>query len=388
MITAVTVVDVDTHWETADFAPGQHPLEPWRDRFPDDGAERLAHGIAGDLLVALPPDRRPDARTLLPALVRLAEERGGPVLLHPQHDSTSGERVAWMDRVGIDHCLVNPGGYWQMLEFLGADRPAGVTRCNDFLAEQLADHADRLHGVAVVDFTDLSWAAGELARARERGHRAFFLYTVAGRPPGAVPPGHPDWDVVWSAAVDLGMIASIHVGNTATDFTGWADIGWDLPGGAGVGGLTRLANTQRIHAAQNLLVSMLYGGVFHRHPDLTVVLEEMKVGWIPSFVAACERQSLPSPGLGDWPFPVSGGEMLRRNVKFTPLPGFGDVEALDVVAALPEMALFSSDYPHFEGNADPINLYGAALDDLDPALRDRFLGGNAVEVFARTGDPL
>jgi predicted TIM-barrel fold metal-dependent hydrolase len=388
MITAVTVVDVDTHWETADFAPGEHPLEPWRDRFPGDGAERLAHGIAGDLLAALPTDRRPDARTLLPTLVRLAEERGGPVLLHPQHDSTSGERVAWMDRVGIDHCLVNPGGYWQMLEFLGADRPAGVTRCNDFLAEQLADHADRLHGVAVVDFTDLSWAAAELARARERGHRAFFLYTVAGRPPGAVPPGHPDWDVVWSAAVDLGMIASIHVGNTATDFTGWADIGWDLPGGAGVGGLTRLANTQRIHAAQNLLVSMLYGGVFHRHPDLTVVLEEMKVGWIPSFVAACERQALPSPGLGDWPFPVSGGEMLRRNVKFTPLPGFGDVEALDVLAALPEMALFSSDYPHFEGNADPINLYGEALDDLDPALRDRFLGGNAVEVFARTGDPL
>ena len=52
------------------------------------------------------------------------------------------------------------------------------------------------------------------------------------------------------------------------------------------------------------------------------------------------------------------------------------------------MALFSSDYPHFEGNADPINLYGDALDGLGPDLRDRFLGGNATEVFARTGDPL
>jgi predicted TIM-barrel fold metal-dependent hydrolase len=80
--------------------------------------------------------------------------------------------------------------------------------------------------------------------------------------------------------------------------------------------------------------------------------------------------------------------MLRRNVKFTPLPGFGDVEAIDVVTRLPEMALFSSDYPHFEGNADPINLYGDALDQLGPALRDQFLGTNALEVFARTGDPL
>jgi hypothetical protein len=114
----------------------------------------------------------------------------------------------------------------------------------------------------------------------------------------------------------------------------------------------------------------------------------MKVGWIPSFVAMCERQSLPSPGLGDWPFDVSGGEMLRRNVKFTPLPGFGDVEAVDVIAALPEMALFSSDYPHQEGNADPINVYGGALDALDAEVRDAFLGANAAEVFARTGSPL
>lgn len=383
----MTVIDVDTHWESVGGGTAGHPLEPWCGSFPE-GIEALAHGIAGDLLRALPPDRRPDGHTLLPTLVRMAEAQGGPVVLHPQHESSAAERLAWMDAAGIDHCLVNPGGYWQMLEYLGPDRPDGVRRCNDHLAEQLADGGGRLHGVAVVDVTDLRAAAAELERARARGHRAFFLYTVAGRPPGRVPPGHPDWDVLWSAAVDLGMIASIHVGNTAADFTGWADIGWDLPGGAGVTGLTRLANTQRIHVAQNLLVSMLYGGVFDRHPNLTVVLEEMKVGWLPSFVAACERQSLPSPGLGDWPFEVSGGGMLRRNVRFTPLPGFGDLEALDVVEALPEMALFSSDYPHQEGNADPIKVYGPALDDLDPALRDRFLGGNAADVFARMGDPL
>lgn len=384
----MAVIDVDTHWESTHFGVGEHPLEPWLDRLPSDSVERLAYGIAGDLLRALPSDRRPDGRTLLPALVRLAEERGGPIILHPQHDSTSAERVAWMDRVGIDHCLVNPGGYWQLLDFLGPDRPAGVSRCNDYLSERLADHASRLHGVAVVDFTDLRTAAAELARAREKGHRAFFLYTVNGRPPSSTPPGHPDWDIVWSAAVDLGMIASIHVGNTAADFSGWADIGWDRPGGGGVTALTRLANTQRIHVAQNLLVSLLYGGVFARHPKLTVVLEEMKVGWVPSFVDACTRQSMPSPGLGDWPYEVSGGEMLRRNVKFTPLPGFGDVEALDVVAELPEMGLFSSDYPHQEGNADPINVYGRALDALGKSTREQFLGGNATEAFARTGDPL
>ncbi len=383
----MAVIDVDTHWETSNWEGKEHPLAPWLAELPK-GVRLLSHAIAGDLLRALPEPRRPDARTLLPSLVRLAEARDAPVILHPQHDSSAVERIAWMDQVGIDHCLVNPGGYWQQLDFLNDHRAAAVSRCNDYMADQLSDHADRLHGVAVLDLRDPQAAALELERSRARGHRAFFLYTVNGRPPGQVPPGHPAWDPVWRAATDLGMVAVIHVGNTAADFSGWADIGWDLPGGGGVAALTRLANTQRTHVAQNLLTSMLYGGVFERHPDLTVFLEELKVGWLPSFVDACTRQSLPSLGLGDWPYSRAGGDMLRRNVKITPLPGFGDDEALEVLERLPEMCMFSSDFPHQEGNADPLKLYGQPLDDLDPELRSRFLGGNACEAFERLGDPL
>jgi predicted TIM-barrel fold metal-dependent hydrolase len=381
------IVDVDTHWEATAFAEGEHPLEPWLDVLPR-ALDRLAHGIAGDLLQAVPAGSRPTAEELLPGLVRMAQERGGPVVLHPPHDSSSAERVAWMDRIGIDHCLVNPGGYWQFLEFLGADRPAGVRRCNDYLTERLADHADRLHAVAVVDLTEPAAAAAELARARARGARAFFLYTVRGRPPGGTSPGHPMWDDVWRAATDLGMVAVIHVGNTASDFTGWADIGWDGPGGAGVGGLVRLANTQRTHAAQNLLAALLYGGVFARHPALTVLLEEMRVNWIPPFLQTLSRQSEPSAALGDWPWELPGAVMLRRNVRVTPLPGFGDTDALDVLRALPDVCVWSSDYPHLEGDADPIELYRPALDELDAELRAAFLGGTMAECFARTGDPL
>ena len=381
------IVDVDTHWEATSYASDEFPLAPWRDRLPGS-LDMLAFGIAGDLLRALPADHRPTAMELLPNLVRRAEERGGPIILHPLHDSSPAERISWMDRIGIDHCLVNPGGYWQQLEFLGAERAAGVRRCNDFLGEQLASESDRLHPVAVVDYTDLDVAVEELERARARGARAFFLTTDDGRPSGGVSPGHPSWDPVWSAATRLGMVAVIHVGNTESDFTGWADIGWDLPGGAGVAGLTRLANTQRTHAAQNLLSALLYGGVFARHPTLTVMLEEMRVNWVPPFLQMLERQSVSSPALGDWPWDVSGGDMLRRGVRTTPLPGFGDTDALDVLHALPEVVVWSSDYPHQEGNADPIELYRPALDDLDPELRTSFMGANVEECFARMGDPL
>jgi predicted TIM-barrel fold metal-dependent hydrolase len=381
------IVDVDSHWEIAHIPDAEHPLTEWRGQYPGDALAQLAHGVAGDLLCSLPEADRPAPSELLAGLVRLAEQRGGPAILHPLHESSAGERVAWMDSVGIDHCLVNPGGWWQMLEYV-EDRARGARRCNDFLTEKLADRSDRLHAVAVVDLTDPAVAAQELEHARDRGARAFFLYTVQGKPPGGVSPGHPAWDRVWSAATDLGMLAVIHVGNTASDFDGWADIGWNTPGGAGIAGLVRLANTQRIHAAQNLLSALLYGGVFARHPALTVLLAEMRVGWVPPFVAMLGAQAESSFVLGDWPWEPSGAEMLRRNVRVTPLPGFGDHDALDVLATLPAMCVFSSDYPHHEGNADPIELYRPALDDLDADLRAAFLGDNVAGCFARMGDPL
>ena len=77
--------------------------------------------------------------------------------------------------------------------------------------------------------------------------------------------------------------------------------------------------------------------------------------------------------------------MLRRNVRVTPLPGFGDHDALDVLTKLPEMVVFSSDYPHFEGSADPIELYRPALDDLDVEARASFLGDNIRACFDRVG---
>jgi predicted TIM-barrel fold metal-dependent hydrolase len=382
------VIDVDTHWEATAYEPGEHPLDPWRDRLPDP-VDYLAWAIAGDVLDRLPDDDRPSPRQLLPRLVQLAEERGGPIILHPLHASSAEERVAWMDSIGIDHCIVNPGGYWQQLQFLDpADRPAATRRCNEYLGSKLKEHSERLHGVAVIDFSDLDRAVADLAHARDVGCRAFFLYTRQGRPPGDISPGHPAWDKVWSAATALGMVATIHIGNTPSDFTGWADIGWSHEGSAGVAGLVRLANTQRLHAAQNLLSALLFGGVFARFPTLTVLLEEMRAGWLPWFVENCERASKPSPALGDWPWELSGGDLLRRNVRITPLPGLGDADALAVVAALPEMCVFSSDYPHQEGNADPIALYQPGLDELGTPLKESFLGENISHCYERMGDPL
>ncbi len=128
--------------------------------------------------------------------------------------------------------------------------------------------------------------------------------------------------------------------------------------------------------------------MFTRHPKLTTILAEMKLDCVPSFVEIWGRQCVPKPSSGDWPYDTTGREMLERNVKVTPLPGFGDDYALDILPEYLNIMLFSSDYPHQEGNPDPVNLYSPALWELDDELRERFLGRNAADVFTRMGDPL
>ena len=379
------LIDIDTHWERTHYAPGEHPLEPWRDELPEH-LDLLRFAIGHDLLRCLPRERQPSAEEFLPVLdARLRETHES---LHPAHDSTVSERLAWMDRIGTHHCLVNPGAYFEELYFLGPEAFAeGTRRCNSFLGEQLAE-THRLHPVAMIDFSELDAAVAELGRCRRLGARAFFLYTDYGRPPGRVSPGHPDWDRLWSAATSLGMMPVIHIGNTFRDYAGWGDIGWQLPESSGIPGLVRLANTKVDRTAEDLLSALLFGGVFHRHPKLSVLVEETHAGWLPWFVKSAGRSAADNPVLGKWPYPRSGAEMLREQVRLTPLPGFGDDDALEVLAALPEMTVWSSDYPHQEGNAEPVELYRPALDELAPELRANFLGGTMRESFARMGDPL
>ena len=113
------LIDIDTHWERHRYAPGEHPLEPWRGELPKD-LELLRFAIGHDLLRCLPAEQQPSAEEFLPVLAaRMRETRES---LHPKHDSTVSERLGWMDRIGTSHCLVNPGAYFEELYFLGPER--------------------------------------------------------------------------------------------------------------------------------------------------------------------------------------------------------------------------------------------------------------------------
>ena len=120
---------------------------------------------------------------------------------------------------------------------------------------------------------------------------------------------------------------------------------------------------------------------------MTVVLAELWASWLPWFVSRLEMLGDANGALGEWPHELSPGALARRHVKASPLPGLHD-DGMEAIHEVPDMLVFSSDFPHNEGNVDPIALYGDALGQLDPATRDAFMGGTIAQVYERMGDPL
>ncbi len=384
----MTVFDVDTHFE---------PGRAWLADYPHLAARLPEYSVAvatvqaqvGDLLARIPEDRRPPREELLPPRIAaiLGEEKiegygfEGSAM-HTPADPVA--RLAWMDRVGIDVtnvlCLEG-AGYARTIDDRAFAREV-IGTCNTWLADQVAGNEQRLIPATSLDLTDMDWALAELARMRARGSRSFLIAPV---PVPGLPPMHPYFESLWSAAVDLGMIAEVHVGSGYNSF----DDAWSNYDDGMV--LRQLGACQNHQAVQLMLNGMVFGGVFDRHPNLTLVFAEFGVHWFAGTVDHMEARgpALPESAvyMGPYTFELSPAETVRRNVRVTPLPR-AHQSPLDILDRYPECVVFSSDYAHNESNPEPTAHYDALLAELDADTKRTFMGANIEDCFARMGDPL
>jgi len=397
--TAVSpVVDVDAHFE---------PSSEWLDEFPAlkadlpevlpdsdprfrmDSGEMFAYFVSDDLLRNVPRERRmPIDRLVTPAMQIMFDPNrpagvgyDGADQFKPMTDPAA--RVAWMDEVGITCQHAISGAGYTLAR--AVDEPELSRRAleavNTWMTDAAAEHRDRLRPVTSLRFDDLDWVVAELTRMRARGSRAFL---VSAEPAGGIPPMHQEFDRVWAAATDLGMIAHLHVGmNPGLFHPAWANT--DDPA------LIRLISLQNPHhSAQVFLTALAFGGVFERHPNLTVLVSELGIDWFSRWVAKIDGMAAPGVSplvVGDYRWPLTPREYVQRNVRISPIPAAHE-SPLTLMEQVPGVAVFSSDYPHFEGNPDPLEYYEKELTGVDDAKRSEFLGGAIAESYARMGDPV
>ncbi len=286
-----------------------------------------------------------------------------------------------MDEQGIDIQNVISGAGYTLVRAI--DDPVlgmeALEAVNTWMSDHLVDAGNRLITATNLRYEDLDWVIGELTRMRERGNRTFLL---PAEPTGDTPPNHPDYDRLWSAVVDLGMIPIVHVGLSPVLYhPAWANT--DNPA------VIRVISTLG-HAGAPFLTAMVLGGVFERHPKLTIVFAEHGIDWIAPLTFRLDAVAQPglSPLLmGEYTLPLSPADYIRRNVRITPLP-VPHESPLGLLESLPTLPILSSDYPHFEGNGDPMGHYDKELASVPDEVRAQFLGDNLAACFARMGDPI
>jgi predicted TIM-barrel fold metal-dependent hydrolase len=348
------------------------------------------------MMPMLPEHLRPeDPADLMPDSFRYLMERLSA--LQPDAYDASGTdpsyagpaRLLAMDEAGIDVQFLNftyasTATLRAMLAGKPELFPAIQSAYNTFTANMVEGHTDRLIPVARMNIEDIDWCIAEITRMRALGSRAFW---VIQNPDMSLT--HPEYDRLWSAAEDLGMIAYVHVffSRGGTVHPSWANNGRGLAAyREGVA-----ASDQRADI-RNFLNAMVFDGVFERHPKLNVLVAESGHSWFLPMVHEFDNRvrGIGADGGQEKSFyklPHLPSEYLARQVKISPLSGFVDTDSeyftiAEMMERLPDpgMFVFSSDYPHLEGRHMAKKLFDDLLPD-DETVRANFYGNSMTEVL-------
>ncbi len=359
-----------------------HFLEPddlWHQIMPKVQADRMPRtSMIGDDEELVEVDGKSFTRKL--PKIMTAKGATGETIIEMSHRPPGSRdvnlRLADLDEEGVwGEVMYQSIGLWcSLIEDPQLIRDAARAE-NEWLASEVQSIApDRLVPAALMPMLQVEDAVAELQHAAEIGLHIVSLPT--GSPPGTMPYNHQDWDPLWAAAEEAGMVVGFHIGtdgdNSQVKFRG--------RGGA------ILNYVETTYGGQYAAMMLTTAGVFERHPDLKVLISEGGATWVP-FVGDRMNEAYRQHSMFVYP-PLSKlpKEYLYSNV----YASFQHDETAP--AALWAMGyqnvMFGSDYPHLEGTyGHTQKTLHELFDDVAPEVRDRITKGAFEELFPHVSAP-
>ncbi|MEZ5165003.1 MAG: amidohydrolase family protein [Acidimicrobiales bacterium] len=257
-------------------------------------------------------------------------------------------------------------------------RWAGLKAHNRWLADYCSRKPEARAGIGQIFLNDVDDAIADVQWCAENGLRGGVLI-------GSVPPTcdwlkplyHPDYDPLWAACEELGVVVNTHSGTGSPDY---------VPAPA----MPMVHILEMIFYAQRPLAYLILGGVFERFPKLQMALTEAGCAWVPGVLTHLDSVigMIKAKGTGEMRFEgdaapeLSATEYFQRNCHIgmsQPLPA-------DIRAAVGDVGLdrvmWGSDYPHEEGTHPFTREHmRQVLGHLPPADIQQILAGNAAELY-------
>ncbi len=243
---------------------------------------------------------------------------------------------------------------------------ACFTGYNRWLAEYCSAHPTRLIGMGQVAMASPADGIAELEAIKKLGLRGVMM---PGNP-GVDDYDSPAYDDFWRAALDLELPLAFHILTSKEDV-------YVKPRGPKMNAFLTI-----IRGCQDVIGTMLLGGVFERHPRLKIVCVEADAGWVPHYMYRMDhaykrhRNWLP-PGQALSKLP---SEYFRENVYTTFQDDWVAFKTADLMNW--HRLMWANDFPHSDStwpwSQDLLREHQA---DLRPEQRDRILSGNVAELF-------
>ena len=240
---------------------------------------------------------------------------------------------------------------------------------NDYIAEFCLTQPDRYVGLGCIPGNNVESAVAEvehIAKLGLKGAEWSYLDTNT-------PIWHPQWEPLWAAVEDAGIVLSLHVRlDTTTTLRG-------IPGSEDPAVTAAWLSVGPMQLDE-ALVSVIFCGALERHPKLKVVIAEGGVGWIPYVLDRMDYEWEDHPD--EWPKFVKTlpSDLFRRQMYATfqkDAPG-----PLLAEKFCPDNFMWGSDYPHPDGVwPDSLETIDRYLGDVGPDMRRKIVRDNVAALY-------
>ena len=276
-------------------------------------------------------------------------------------------RLADQDRDGVAAEVIYPTVGMAICNHRDIDyKRACMQAYNRWIAEYASSSPERLVCVGQTAMRTPQEGIEDLQEIAGLGLRGVMMPGT----PGHEDYDHPDYDPFWEAAVDLGLPLSFHVLTTRDT--------------SPVRGPRLNSFVNIIRANQDVIGTLVFSGVFERHPALKIVCVEADAGWVPHYMYRMDhawkrhRHYQQHGALTKLP-----SEYFRENVYTTFQDDWVAFQVADLLND--ERLMWANDFPHSDStwpwSQEMLAEHTAQLTDRQ---KDRILHDNCAELYGIT----
>jgi predicted TIM-barrel fold metal-dependent hydrolase len=282
------------------------------------------------------------------------------------------ERVARLDAEGLDAAFIYPSlSLMYESELTDAEMAQAYTRAyNRWIVDWCSDSGGRLVPMAHLSLGDPVAAAQELERAVKAGCKGGWVvqFTMTRKPHA-----HPDHDVVFAKAQELGVPLGLHPS---------IEPPWALPGRYDFQHIRNqlfFINATASDAIRHGFTSFFQYGTFDKFPEFKLVLLEVGSGWISYWLDRLDAIYNSAAGR-TVPLKEKPSFYFKRQCWISADPDEHALPAMvDLVGG--DRFFWASDFPHYDHTGNYIHELEEMADKLPADARAKILGENVMRVY-------